>query len=127
MPRNDLDAILSRDRMEESQLSAKDVCRIVQTAKEMGVVSLEFLSLRVRFGSPKDKQILGHQSPTADKPIPDASNLAALQESNLLDESLRIREEELASLAVTDPDKYEDLIIEGDLENGAEETDDSGS
>lgn len=123
MPRNELDAILAADRMETSQLSAKDVCSILSTAKKFGVQSLEFSSLKVVFHpttvekkitveSPQEKQILAE----VDREV---------HEANLANETSRLRQEEIANLLVTDPAKYEELLIQGELGGSEEEDDDS--
>lgn len=122
MPRNELDDILSRDRMESAQLTAKDVCTIIKTAKEMGVSSLAFLSLKVTFGD--GTGISTHSmKPPREIPIPESSKRLQGQELErmLLDETKRLKDEQLSTLPILDPEKYEELMIEGDLSGGTEE------
>lgn len=81
----------------------------------------QFSGLEIHF---RDNRHIGRLKPkpldSADKPNPediDKSHqlIEVAQEEAFLAETVRDREDELSDLLITDPEKYEDLVISGDL------------
>jgi hypothetical protein len=115
MPRNELDAILSADRMNES-IPASEVCEIIKCASECGVSQVKLGSLEISFFDRTKKETIIYP----DLPLGDLASQEKDTKRTLLEESARIREEELATLSLTDPQRYEELLLQGELEGGTE-------
>lgn len=117
---NDLDRILRSDQSVE--LTSQDIVKIIKAARESDVSLFEFNGIRIKFR--KKVEVLEHIAPPQpmvgnldEKPISeDADNsLEESQEQEALIDTVRSKEDELANLAIIDPERYEELISSGDL------------
>lgn len=136
MARNELDAILAEDRMDSFTFTSKEVREILATAKRCGVIKLTLGPMSVEF---KDAPVPDKQIPSAapaEKQIPvtEAQRLQQTkeQEAALKNAAVSTREAELAQMAILDPERYEALLLQGDLLNdqpgpGPAEVVDSGA
>lgn len=108
---------------QKTALSSQEVCAILEAGAKNGVSVLKFGDLLVRFGR--------HATPTTAIPEPATTATVtpetheAQTKDTLEVEELRLREQELAELQITDPLKYEQMLEDGDLdEESVDEPDD---
>lgn len=91
--------------MEISQL-----CDLIRTCGESGVVELSFDTLHVKFAqvSPATKR--------EDEAMVTAVADPGQESELLLKETLRLREDDLAMKLITDPAEFERLLVAGELD-----------
>lgn len=113
-------------------LTVAEACLIISLSAKEGVSVLKFRGLQVEFGTLSKDRPEPPSSPSPWKPgvIPSAAmevppHEEQAKEAAELDE-LRLREEQIEELLLTDPFKAEELIRDGDLEemNGPFDSDD---
>ena len=122
----------------KSSLSGAEVCSIIEASAKAGLTELSFGELQIRFAissGQREKSEWGSMQFTA--PMDQAEFQARMQHDPSLTpspyaqvtetqhtkmtadeieaEELRIRAEQLAELQITDPLKYEELLLQGDL------------
>jgi hypothetical protein len=105
-------------------LTCKDICEIIGTCRDSGVLELKFKGLLVSFKSKG-----GTESAASDQ----QSHVEEIQELKIDDEKLRFeiedrqKEDELANMLIENPSDFEQGLARGDFVD-AEETDaDTGS
>lgn len=109
-------------------MTASEVCLIITASAKAGLSVLKFGDLQIEFARQEPEPI---GSPPLSEPgaIPTAEMVAPLQKveeqkSTEMDE-LRLREEQLAELLITDPFAAEEMIRNGDLaeeDHGSDES-----
>lgn len=106
-------------------LTAADICAIIKTCGEAGVVRLRFQDLRLSFDKPsKDTRPPAPEpfwvgpGPT-ELPLTVATMTAPehdqIQNDGLVSDELAVREQQIEDLLITDPAKAEELIAQGEL------------
>jgi hypothetical protein len=116
----ELQDYLRKDEVAPS-LTSKDVCKIIETAHNFGVSTLSFGDLKLEFHKVEPKSELA-----ALQPEPSNTPLAKQtpekqkedEERMLLEANVLAREAELEQLLISDPEKYEELVAQGELEDG---------
>lgn len=114
-------------------LNSADVCAIIKACGEAGVTKLKFDGLDLSLGKPPSEPRPQDQStdPTgpASTPIPVAtlteSEHTKLSKEALEEAELIMRESQIEELKITDPAKYEELMVNGELENERDGNEDS--
>ncbi len=112
-----------------SELSASDICKLIQVGRKCEVEVLEFGNIKVQFRDiGKQTDIMHTKVEFGEKKIPDNAEVETVEaiaaERILLEDTVELREEQLANYVLTDPEKYEELLMQGDLED--EKPNDSG-
>lgn len=118
---SDLSKILGKSDNPHN-LSSEDVCRIITTCRKNSVHRISYGELTVEFQPHSDTEPdlvkpTGPRAPRA-KPMPE-SKIKEEEERLLLEANVLAREAELAQLAILQPEKYEELIAQGELEDGS--------
>lgn len=104
--------------MAGENFTVEEIRAIIKECRESGVASLKAGNLDVSFLPPEPK-------------IPEAVTLSPEQQKQadadqrevFLANEVRLREETLANLRLTDPEAYEDLVTRGELVNAGEKPD----
>ncbi len=97
--------------------NAADLVQILKACKKAGVSEIEVEGVKVKFGPSE----ITHSGPQAK--LSDAEMTEAIKVGNLR-ENVEDAETELAQMAITDPARYEQLVIEGELQdNGRKQAD----
>lgn len=101
----------------EKNWSADDICRILEASAKAGVRTLKFAGLDVEFESagvtnPNGAPAHYIAPPTAE--IAEPNHVAQDRESRLMDE-LKMREDQIEELLLSDPVEAERLIAQGEL------------
>lgn len=110
---------------QQMSLTADEICQILKVAKACRVKGLEVGPLKVHFKDQEDVAAKKNAAEsTAEKQIPEEK---VTEEQALTEITQDMRNDEVATMPVLDPEQYEDLLIQGELESddGKEETDDS--
>ena len=124
----DLQAYLGKSQ-DAPQLTAKDICKIIEIARLQGVHSLSVGELKVDFFQP-DKTCTPCESSESQpgpldtplaKPMPE-KHTKEEQQRMLLEANVLAREAELEQPQILEPDKYEELIAQGELVDGPGKT-----
>lgn len=100
----------------ENVLSSQDICEIIKTCGESGVVDLEYGNLRISFQARNEpcQDELHYQSPGPVTAIP-----KVMEEDNLIrPDEMSVKEDELANMIIEDPLQYEALLANKELETG---------
>jgi hypothetical protein len=107
----------------KSQLSATELCNIIKVCGDAQVSELKLGNLFLRFGKVAEpaKEVAPLPSGTA---LPEIQEKVA--EQGLLNDQISDREEDIATLLVTNPYLAEKMISEGELEEDVD-TDDPGT
>jgi predicted Mrr-cat superfamily restriction endonuclease len=101
---------------QNNSLNSTDICAILRACREAGVSELEFGTLRVTLGkTARIVQEEAAQSLATETEI-SAHQVKQAREAFELDE-LRMREDQLAELLITDPARAEQMLIDGELED----------
>lgn len=140
-PATDLDLILGRHENSDSpqiKMDHKDVTKIIREAYLHGVETLRYEGLEIVFLKRESQ----YTEPEITSLRPDASNsstrarkvtekqLASLEsdaESSLLQDTIAVRQQQIEELSILQPDKYEELLTLGELEDDVQAKDDSGA
>lgn len=110
--------------MIENKLTALEVCSILKSCRELGVAELEFGALYVTFVPRPDKVEVFSTIPTLSaREI--AETQAKLAKKSLELDEMRLRDEQLGELVITDPLKYEELLRNGELSSDVGETEEA--
>lgn len=94
-------------------MDISQLCDLIKTCGESGVSELSFDTLHVKFArtSPATKR---EEAQAMVQAVADP-----VQESrDLLQETITLREDDLAMKLITDPAEYERLLVAGELEGG---------
>jgi hypothetical protein len=107
-------------------LKAEEVCSILKVCAEAGVNEITFRDLNVRFGPPAEtrrpEQDAESASPSSSETV--LSEIAAkIDQETIEEQEIRIREQQLDELRITDPLAYEKLVISGELVDGIKSED----
>ena len=117
---SDLDKILGREASSCS-ISTGDICKVIVTASKHKVSKLSFGDLVVEFHLPLSREDDDTQPGTSStprvKPVPEQT-IKEEEERLRLEANVLAREAELDQLQILEPDKYEALIAQGELEDG---------
>ena len=127
-----------------SSLTASDVCTIIEQSAKAGLAELSFDGLQISFvRTYEQRQIIHGKVGGLEPPSPEA--LAQMQQAslhpspynNLSDEhhiqrtkeqieedEIRLREDQLAQMLIEDPQKFEELLAQGELDAGIDVNDD---
>lgn len=105
--------------------TSKDICAIIKECAKNGVISLKLGELKVEF----DKTALSNHSQAPEQasqvksvfPAPKFNEEEEVIEEAKLKDTAELIEDELATLQLTDPYEYEELMFQGALEDGKEE------
>lgn len=119
---------------EKSCLSTEDACRIIETSAKTGVTELTFSGLHVKFGRLTENDVgltspfvqQAPRAPVSVNALTEEQHTKQATEALEMDE-LRLRQDQLAQALVEDPLKYEELLMQGELDDaldGADEDDD---
>lgn len=101
------------------------MCRILKTSAQVGVSELQFAGLHIVFGgSPSDGLAVVPQ-PLSPYSVPAMTDEAHFQQTKeaLIRDEVETREEQLATLLITDPFKYEQLLSQGELTDAVDQSD----
>lgn len=113
--KHEIERLISGD--ESPCMTAQDIVKIIKCASSCGVKSIQLGNFSCLFFKTDEKRV----TPSVGKPTPEQS----IEEDRvLLEETVQSKQTELESLIAIDPEKYEELITQGDLTDGAEEKDD---
>ena len=100
---------------EKILLTAEEVCIILKTCGEAKVAELQFGPLHVWF----DKSVAKIVKEECPIPLP-ATEIAETQEiiakEAHIEEEIRTREDQVAELWITNPQKAEEMVLKGELE-----------
>ncbi len=100
--------------VEKNEFSVDDVCRILESCGKFHVAELTLGALSVKFG-PTARETTDREGnlPAA------AAELAALQENqaqrSLVSDEIRIREQQVAEMPLSDPLLYEEMLARGEI------------
>jgi hypothetical protein len=105
-----------------------EISRILELGLKNGVSKLEYMELKVEYFA---RDSLPQNSPLASYPISVENGLTEEQHHEQLkkvieEEELRVREQQLEQLLITDPFKYEELVRQGELEDARDTSADDG-
>jgi hypothetical protein len=103
-------------------LSPEEVCRILKVCGETNVLELKFGDLAVVFGASAKNSPEPVISPSTVAEITAVQRVQA--EKSLLRDEIAMKEQELAEMAIESPLKYEELLMQGELNESSDtETD----
>ena len=108
---------LSGMTVTDKNLTSNQIIDILKACKKAGVSEMKFGELSLSFGESHSKR---HKK-SPDTEISDESRKAMVAQSLELEE-INSREDELAEMLLTDPVKYEALLMDGGLENAGQNT-----
>lgn len=122
---------MSGTRPTEIELSAAEVCTILEASAKAGVTELKFRDLHVSFGKPVEERVITLDPsfvPQPPAPHPSGPDLSEDQHRKQARDALRrdeatLRADQLAEMLVTDPEGYERLLQQGELENAVDSSD----
>ncbi len=99
---------------EKNEFSVADVCLILESCGKNHVAELKLGALQVKFGSQARETTSGAVELSVD-----AAELASLQEKlaqkSLESDEIRVREQQVAEMPLTDPLLYEEMLARGEL------------
>lgn len=98
---------------EEKALTALDISAIIQVCAQNNVSKLKFGSLSVEFDRPTNPN---HEEPKNTPILP--AHLEQAAKMAILSDEAAVREEQLKKMQIEDPLRFEQLISDGDLEDG---------
>jgi hypothetical protein len=116
-------------------LTSKEICSIIREASQCGVKSLDFGDLRVTFLETPDIQRnqVRESQPDFANSFASSRKMSkqalekqisaqdAAESAFLKQETLSVRQDDVDSLIIEDPAKYEELIADGELDERDEE------
>lgn len=116
--------------MELDGFTSKDICAIIKECAKSGVLSLKFGELQVEF----EKTALSNQTQAPEQvsqvvsvfPAPKDNEENEVIEQAKIQDTADALEDELATLQITDPHEYEELMFQGALEDGQEQEEKEG-
>ena len=103
-------------------LNAEDICKILVTAKESGVELFECGPLSVHFGARESapaplEAALGAEPPKSALPPAELVQVQQqVEETSLIDEEIRLKEDQVANLLIEDPLAFEEMLAGSELE-----------
>lgn len=108
------------DRDVKKDLSSRDVCEILKSCAEHQITSLQWGGLKV---------LRGHQTPHEENPSPSGETapppsqeqIDTQAKDDLEKEELDFMEDKTADLLIEDPSKFEELVMDGELEDESDE------
>lgn len=106
-------SMAGKNSLQKSLLSTEDVCRILKSSEESGILKLKFRDLEF-------ERETGRKVP---QPIPQTHSEYAIpeethkkqNEQQLLVDELRTKAEQLQELIITDPYQFEKMLADGEL------------
>lgn len=104
----------------KSSLTVGEVCTILEASAKAGVTELSFGDLQIKFGLPPDVASARMQqyplttSPVL--PVTDEQHQTMTKDQIEADE-VRLREEFMEELRLTDPFRYEQMLVRGELDD----------
>lgn len=103
---------------EKNFLSGDEICSIIEVCAKRGVGEFVYGPLSFNFGTKKDTQPARNGAQLPENVIQEQQKI---EETTLLSEELRTKEEQIAELLITDPLYAEELIVSGELDQVSEE------
>jgi len=94
-------------------LTAKEVCDIIESCKGGGVSTLKYGTLNIQFYSTDPYLQLNNQLLN----VNESSLASQVEAESLLDDEIDVKDSQLSELLITDPEQYEKLLAQGELEN----------
>lgn len=104
---------------EKLKFSIKELCGILKECSRSGVAKLKFGELEVEFQKPTEKLEGEPLSPRALTEI--LAEQQKIHNVSLKTDEIRLKEQALAELPITDPLQYEELLMRGELTESDEE------
>lgn len=92
-------------------IEAKDLSKIIRACKASGVTKLKIGDVEIEFRNDEPVKLTGDAVL-----VPTADELTEAEKRALLERDIADREDNLAHMAVEDPAKLEELIIQRELE-----------
>ena len=105
-----------RGRPPKVFLGVTEICDIIRTCNENNVCNLHYHNLDISFLA--GKLVDQHSG----KFVESQENLVKHAEENLVEENLKLQEENLANLHIEDPARFEDMLANEELEENEETT-----
>ncbi len=111
-------------RPKHNILACQDICDIIKSCAEHGIATFKGYDIEFTFLAREETQPAPVNNtgpfvvPTENLDPPTADPMT---KEDLVDAEIKMKEEELATLAITDPEQFEDLLARGDLEDGDNE------
>ena len=99
-------------------LNAEDICKILVTSKECGVYELELGPFKARLGAPPVPVLVpGAEPPKSALPPAELVQVQQqVEETSLIDEEIRLKEDQVANLLIEDPLAFEEMLAGSELE-----------
>lgn len=112
----------------ENPLSSQEVDAIIRSCRENGVTSLKVRDLEITFSQPVKVSEDKKPTPEVSVPVPEMTD-AEIKIKNreaLEHDEVSLKEDRIANLLITDPLKYEQMLLDGELEDDDGPGDDIG-
>lgn len=100
-----------------SEINAKDLTKIIKACKESGVTRLKIGAVEMEFAPREPVKLTGDAVL-----VPTAEQLTEAEDRALLVRDVEDREDHLAHMAVEDPARLEELLVQRELEVGDTQT-----
>ena len=91
---------------------SKEIIAIIRTCRAQGVSSFQHGDLHICFGTPAIEKSTNPAEPPA---IGTEGEIARIETEGLIQEEIKVKDDELATMLIEDPARYEELLSEGDL------------
>lgn len=104
------------------ELKAKEICDIIKVASKAGVLKLDLAGIKLEFG--KNRNDVPPPPPSNASQVVPATpeQIESISDEANVDAQLSQAEDDLAELLLTDPEKYEELLADGELEDGEQQS-----
>ena len=100
-------------------MTAKELCTLISVCRKNGILFFKEGDLKFRF-QPTETGLTasaeGRQIPDALQSI-ESTDIKKIEADQLLSDTVTMRQDQLALLAIEDPEEYESLLSTGDLKD----------
>jgi hypothetical protein len=102
-------------------LDGAQICSIIESCSKYGVTKLQFGDLHLELGPQAEPAGPGASTPEFQPPDAKMSEIQKQEELKDLEaQSVRLREDELAEKLLTDPEGFEEMLQQGDIDDADE-------
>lgn len=98
--------------MAKNNLTSDDICKIIKSCAENGVSEFIFDTLNIEFGKYKKNDPESITVPILTQEAHDK-----MDKQTLVEEEIKIKEEQIQMLMIEDPAKAEEMIANGDFDD----------
>lgn len=99
------------------ELKSKEICEIIKAAEKANVNFLEYGSLKLDFGPKRNETQTSQPSNASQVNQATPEKIESIREQSNVELQIRQAEDNIEELMLTDPERYEDMLANGELED----------